>query len=56
MKTKAKSRIKKSPEKIRALLATIGKRATKAQIAAYCGQVGRPFTDAENLAAHLKTL
>lgn len=49
-------RVAKTPERIKAILKAGGKRATNAQIAAYCSKPGRPFVDAARLAAHLKTL
>ena len=46
----------KTPANVKALLASVKKRATNAQIAKYCSKPGRPFVDAVKLAAHLKTL
>jgi hypothetical protein len=46
----------KTPANVKALLASVKKRATNAQIAKYCSKSGRPFVDPVKLAAHLKTL
>lgn len=50
--------MKKTPEGIKAKLDTLSikPRVTNAQIEKYCASAGRPFVNAEKLAAHLKTL
>ena len=46
----------KTPANVKALLASVKKRATNAQIAKYCSKSGRPFVDPVKLAARTSRL